>query len=242
MKADALRFGSIEATNVNCKLRLQARQVLFSDVRGETYGGSATGDLSFDLRGKNPSFKADARMMKIDMARLLVAFRNARGKMTGTMEGELKLAGDIKHSLHPFEGIRGAGHVTIRNGQVPSLKLNENLMKLAHFNDLGPAKQDPSSFSSISTDLSLANQRISSSDIDIVGYGVNAQGSGSLSVTGSDSLDYQGVAEIFAQQGFFTNTIARLSGATLKNGRLSFAFRVGGTIQNPSFSKGKKAG
>jgi AsmA-like C-terminal region/AsmA family len=241
MKADALRFGSIEATNVNCKLRLQARQVFFSDVRGEAYGGSATGDLSFDLWGKNPSFKADARIMKIDMDHLLAAFRNARGKMTGTMEGELKLAGEVKHSPHPLEGIRGAGHVTVRNGQVPSLKLNENLMKLAHFNDLGPAKQDPSSFSSISTDLSLANQRISSSDIDIVGYGVNAQGSGSLSVTGSDALDYQGVAEILAQQGFFTNTIARLAGATLKNGRLSFPFRVGGTIQNPSFSKGKKA-
>ncbi len=26
--------------------------------------------------------------------------------------------------------------MTVRNGQVPSLKLNANLMKLAHFNDL----------------------------------------------------------------------------------------------------------
>ena len=62
-----------------------------------------------------------------------------------------------------------------------------------------------------------------------------------LSVTGSDALDYQGVAEILAKQGFFINTLARLSGATLKNGRLSFAFRVGGTIQNPIFSQQKKA-
>ncbi len=28
-------------------------------------------------------------------------------------------------------GIHGAGHLTVRNGQVPSLKLNANLMKLA---------------------------------------------------------------------------------------------------------------
>jgi hypothetical protein len=41
----------------------------------------------------------------------------------------------------------------VRNGQVPSLKLNANLMKLAHFNDLGPAKSDPSSFNLITTDL-----------------------------------------------------------------------------------------
>ncbi len=240
MKTDALRFGSIEATNVNCKLRLQARQIVFSNVRAETYGGSATGDLSFKLSGKNPSFNADARIRRIAMDHLLAAFRTARGKMTGTMEGDLRLAGEIEHTLRPLAGMHGTGHVTVRNGQVPSLKLNENLMKLAHFNDLGPAKQDPSSFSSISTDLSLSNQRISSSDIDIAGYGVNVEGSGSLSVTGSDRLDYRGVAEILAKQGFFTNTIARLSGATLKNGRLSFPFRVGGTIQNPIFSKGKK--
>ncbi len=241
MKTDALRFGSIEATNVNCKLRLQARQIVFSNVRAETYGGSASGDLSFKLSGKNPSFNADARISRIAMDHLLAAFQTARGKMTGTMEGDLRLAGEIEHTLRPLAGMHGTGHVTVRNGQVPSLKLNENLMKLAHFNDLGPAKQDPSSFSSISTDLSLSNQRISSSDIDIAGYGVNVQGSGSLSVTGSDRLDYRGVAEILAKQGFFTNIMARLSGATLKNGRLSFPFRVGGTIQNPIFSKGKKA-
>jgi autotransporter translocation and assembly factor TamB len=82
----------------------------------------------------------------------------------------------------------------------------------------------------------MANQRISSRQINIVGYGVNAQCSGSLNVTGAGSLDYRGVAEILAKQGFFTNTMARLSGATSKNRRLSFPFRVTGTIDNPQFS------
>jgi uncharacterized protein involved in outer membrane biogenesis len=241
MKADSLRFGSIEATNVNCKLRLQARQVFFSDVRAETYGGSTTGDLSFKLSGKNPSFRTDARIRRVDMDHLLAAFRNARGKMTGIMEGDVRLAGEIEHTLHPLAGMHGTGHVTVRNGQVPSLKLNENLMKLAHFNDLGPAKQDPSSFSSISTDLELAALRISSRTIDIDGYGVNVDGSGSVSVSGSDDLNYHGVAEIVPKQGFVTDIMARLSGATLKEGKLSFPFRVGGTIESPVFSKGKKA-
>src|SRR5712692_7294831 len=110
--------------------------------------------------------------------------------------------------------MHGTGHVTVRNGQVPSLKLNESLMKLAHFNDLGPAKDDPSSFSSISTDLELADLRILSRTIDIDGYGVKVGGSGSVSVSGSGDLNYQGVAEIDAKQGFVTNIRARLSGAT----------------------------
>ena len=49
MKADSLRFGSIQATSVNCKLRLLAKQVFFTDVRAEAYSGSATGNLSFTL-------------------------------------------------------------------------------------------------------------------------------------------------------------------------------------------------
>src|SRR5579864_9525204 len=41
MRVDSLRFGSIEATNINCKLRLHAREVFFSNVRATLYDGSA---------------------------------------------------------------------------------------------------------------------------------------------------------------------------------------------------------
>jgi len=91
----------------------------------------------------------------------------------------------------------------------------------------------------MTADLELANQRISSRVIDIDGYGVDVDGSGSVSVSGSDELNYHGLAEITTKEGFFTNIIARLSGATLKDGKLQFPFRLGGTIDNPVFSKGK---
>ena len=239
LKAALLRFGSIEAKSLSSNIRLQARQVLFTDVAAQTYGGYTSGEFSIKLSGKNASFKTDARMKRIDVARLLNAFQNARGKMTGTMEGELKIAGEIEHSLHPLAGLHGSGHLTVRNGQVPSLKLNANLMKLAHYNDLGPAKNDPSSFNFVSTDLELDHERISSKVIDIDGYGVDIDGSGSVGISGSAELDYHGVAEIVSKQGFVTNLFARLAGGTLKDGKLSFPFQVGGTIDNPVFSKGK---
>jgi len=239
LKTGLLRFGSVEVRRLESKLRLEARRAFFTDVKAEVYGGSATGGLSFDLSGKNASFKANARFSGINVAQLLAAFPNGGGRMTGKMEGDLKLAGEIEHSARPLAGIHGAGRVTVRNGQVPSLKLNANLMKLAHFNDLGPAKNDPSSFNVITTDVELANQRISSKVIDIDGYGVDVDGSGSVSVSGSDELNYRGLAEITTKESFFTNTVARLSGAALKDGKLQFPFRIGGTIDNPVFSKGK---
>jgi hypothetical protein len=114
------------------------------------------------------------------------------------------------------------------------------MMKLAHFNSLGPAKENPASFSSISTDLELENLRITSKLIDIDGYGVDVDGSSSASVSGSDDLHYQGVATITTKQGFFTNTFARFEGAKLVDGKLTFPFRIEGKIADPKFSKGSK--
>jgi uncharacterized protein involved in outer membrane biogenesis len=239
LQTGLLRFGAVEVRNLDSKMRLEARHVFFTDVKAEVYGGSASGDLTFDLSGKNVNFKTNARLSGINVAQLLAAFPSGGGQMTGKMEGDIMLSGEIEHTLRPLAGMHGDGHVTVRNGQVPSLKLNANLMKLAHFNDLGPAKNDPSSFNRITTDLELANRRISSRVIDIDGYGVDVDGSGSVSVSGSNELDYRGLAEITTKESFFTNTIARLSGASLKDGKLQFPFRIGGTIDNPVFSKGK---
>ncbi|HXC62173.1 MAG TPA: AsmA-like C-terminal region-containing protein, partial [Nitrospiria bacterium] len=233
LTADLLRFGSMEARNMVSKLLLESRHVSFVNVKAEIYGGKTDGELSFNLSGKNASFTSEARFSGINVAQLLAAFTNGGGKMTGKMEGNVKLSGEIEHSSRPLAGIHGGGHVTVRNGQVPSLKLNANLMKLAHFNDLGPAKNDPSSFNVITTDLELANQQISSKVIDIDGYGVDVDGSGSVSVSGSDELNYRGLAEITTKESFFTNTVARMSGASLKDGKLQFPFRVGGTISSP---------
>jgi uncharacterized protein involved in outer membrane biogenesis len=239
LKAGLLRFGWVEARNLDSRLLFQARHISFTDVKAEFYDGTAAGDLTFDLSGKNANFKTNVRLSGINVAQLLAAFPNGGGEMTGKMEGDVKLAGEIAHSLRPLAVMHGSGRVTVRNGQLPSLKLNANLMKLAHFNDLGPAKNDPSSFNLITTDLELDNQQISSRVIDLDGYGVDVDGSGSVSVSGSDDLNYRGLAEITTQQGFFTNTVARLSGATLKDGKLQFPFRIGGTIDSPVFSKGK---
>src|SRR5262249_4812538 len=159
----------------------------------------ASGSLFFDLTGKRPAFRSTAQFSGVDLAAVLQPFENGRGKMTGRMEGELSLAGQILHTHRPLSGIHGSGHVTLRSGRVPGLALNENLMRLVKFNNQGPAKDNPGSFSRISTDLELANLRITSKTIDIDGYGVDVDASGNVNVDGSDEIDYAGVARITAK-------------------------------------------
>ena len=239
-KAGRLRFSAIETTNVNCKFRLESKEIFFTNLSADAYSGKTSGDFSVNLAKKTASFKADGRISGINMGHLMSAFHETSGRITGKLEGDLKLMGDIEHTASPLAGMRGTGHLKVTNGQVPSLMLNSNLMKLAHFNDLGPAKENPSSFNMISTDLELANQRISSKAIDIDGYGVDVDGSGSVSVSGSGELNYKGIAAITTKQGFLTNMFGRLEGAKLTDGKLSFPFRIAGTIDDPKFSKGKK--
>jgi uncharacterized protein involved in outer membrane biogenesis len=238
IRAGRLSFGTVDAKELTAKLQLQARKAFFTDIKARVYDGSAVGAISFDLSGKNAAFQTNVRFNGISMVSLLSAFGNGRGKMTGKMEGDLALAGDIEHTPRPLAGIRGKGRVTIRDGEVPSLQLNANLMKLVRFNNLGPAKEHPSAFNMISTDLELANLRITSKKIDIDGYGVDIDGSGSVSVDGFDEMNCQGIAQITTPQGFFTSTFARFAGAKLQNGKLSFPFQIGGTIANPTFTKG----
>ncbi len=66
-------------------------------------------------------------------------------------------------------------------------------------------------------------------------YGVDIQCSGSVGLTGAGALDYQGLANILTKQGFLTNIVARMSGATLVNGKLFFPISDRGNPTPPNF-------
>src|SRR6202165_5769419 len=104
LTAGLLRFGAVEARNLESKLLLESRHVSFLGVKAEIYGGKAAGELSFDLSGKNAGFKTNARFSGINVAQLLAGFPTGGGKMTGKMEGDVKIAGEIAHSLRPVAG------------------------------------------------------------------------------------------------------------------------------------------
>jgi|SRR5579864_477579 len=235
-QAGRLRFGAVQTTNVHSTIRLESWKVSIADVKANAYSGTITGDFSLSVATKNASVTADARMNGINVASFLAAFQE-RASVTGTLEADLNLAGEVAHTTSPLAGLHGTGHVRLTNGQVPTLLSNPSISRLAPFNDQGPARENPSSFASIAADLNLADLWLSSKLIDIDGFGLDVDGSGRVSVSGSDALDYRGVATITTKQGFWTNTFARLGGATLKDGKLSFPFQIQGTIENLKISK-----
>ena len=237
IKIDVAQFGPLEVTKLKSKFRLYPKQAFFDDLDLKCYGGSTTGNLSLNFGGPNLAYTADAKIKGVNVAEFLAAFPQAKGMMTGTLDGSAQMAGLVTHSPDPLVGVTGSGQASIRNGVMPSLQLGSNLRTLAKMAGVGPANGDPSSFSSISTDFRIADARLSNNKIAVVGNGVDVDGSGSMTMAGDGTLDYQGDASLTASGNNPLGTVlGGLAGAKVANGKLTFPFTVGGTFAKPKFS------
>ena len=233
---ETLHVMSLAVTKVKSKLRLFPKQIFLDGLEFKCYDGAGGGDLSFAFPSPHPHYSTQAKLSGVNAAKLLDAFPEVRGKLTGTLDGEVTLEGELSGSPDPLAGIGGSGHIAIRNGRLPSLQWNANLLQLARVAKMGPATGDPSSFSSIAIDFTIANNRINTTQATIVGNGVEVDGSGSLALAGKGSLNYQGVAKVATSRNALTNILTGISGATLENGKMAFHFKITGTFQNPQFT------
>lgn len=234
--ADSLSFGNIQATAVDSQIQLFPKQAYMDNLKLDLARGKVMGKAASDFSQANPFFSAQTSFQKIDVARLLNAIPDTRGKMTGTMEGNLDLHGEAAHSSDPLSGMQGTGKVKIQNGRLPTLQLNKNLLFLVRMAGVGATSGDPASFSSISTDLNLANQRLASKHLTIVSNDLNVDASGVLDLAKGNQINYTGTSVVPARQGGLTNLVSQISGATFANGKLSFPFELGGTLDKPKFS------
>ena len=234
--AESARSGGLEATRIKSALSVYEGGVLLDGLTMELCGGRVTGRFGWISRPQPGQYNAQLAFAQVDMARLLAAFPSAAGKMTGKMEGRIKLTGRLAPSADPLASQEGTGEITVRDGQLPTLQLNKNLLLLMRdVIDLGPASRDPSSFRSISADLEIAREQIESRHITILGNGVDVDASGTLALGGGGWIDYQGLATLTAKQNAFTNVLAGLLGSKIAGGKLTFPFTLTGTLAAPRF-------
>ncbi len=235
LAARNLQFGALQCSSFKSDVRAYSTKILFDKFVMSVAGGRATGNLTLDFSGPHFGYSADAQLQKVDMAQLLEPFPQARGKMTGTLDGTVKLTGEVAQSSDPLSTMNGSGQLRIRNGTMPTLQLNRNLLLLAHAASLGSAAGNPSSFSSISADFDVSGGIVRSRHVVMVGNGVDVNGAGSLALVGRQGLDYTGVAMLEAGPTGLTNVLAGVLGGSYHNGKLSFPFSLTGTLDNPRF-------
>jgi hypothetical protein len=235
-EVNALQVSNLSMTKVKSNLRLFSDQVLLDGLEFRCYDGGGGGDVAFAFGSRGTGYRTQAKLSGINIAKLLDAFPDVRGKMTGLLEGQVALDGEASHSPDPLAGMGGAGHLTVRAGRFPTLQLNANLLQLFRVAKMGPASGDPYSFSSIAMDFTIANNKIQTTKGDIVGNGVEIVATGSIGFVGNGSLDYHGVARLATSDNSLTSILGGLTGATLKGGKMILPFEIKGTFKNPQFT------
>jgi uncharacterized protein involved in outer membrane biogenesis len=243
IQAASLASGSLNFSDLNSKIRFEAGHVRFDGTNLKCYGGDASANLSLDFGSANLAYEVDASLRGVKVEQFLDAYPQTRGLLTGIMEGTVKMQGILLKSNDPLEGAHGSGHVTIRDGRMPSLQIAGNLRSLLQFANLGPGNGDPSSFKSLTADFQIADGRLVSDNIHLEGNGLSVRGSGSLTTAGEGTLDYQAEASLAgAPSNPLTAVLGALAGGKITDGTLTVPFTVSGTFAKPRFSLQSGAG
>ena len=236
LAADTVRFGSIRTKNLQSQLLFTSSQLVFSDFETKTYRGQAKGSFLLNFDGKNTTFKTDLKVTGIGMPYVLAEFQKGPPTMTGTMQAQLNLEGEIAHTSSPLSSVHGFARVSIRKGELPKLDQNQNMIAMERFRPPGTGALPASAFSIFTADMELQNNHIYSKRITVDFYGTEVVGSGSTSVL-DGTLEYKGAANVLSKQSLITNLFARMfKEAKEQNGRLTFPLKLTGTLTKPTLS------
>ena len=240
-ETDGLILGPFRASSARSDIRLFEDEIFFDDLSFYFYDGRATGSLSSNWAGRRPRFRNQIRLRGVDLEKLMETFPEGRGKLTGTLDGEMDLGGILSQSSDPLRGLTGNGEVSVTDGRLPSLELGRNLKTLARFGGVQAASGDPNAFSSLKADFKVGNGRVTSEKIVIGSEGLSIEGQGSFSTAGKGSLDYEGVARLAVSQQNFGSLMASITGASFADGQLRFSFTITGPFEQPRFRQKRTA-
>jgi uncharacterized protein involved in outer membrane biogenesis len=236
--AKSERFNAAEAGELKSDVELYAGGLMLRRFSLDLAGGHLGGDFVWNSADRPASFTAQLALGNIDLARLLAGSPGAANKITGTLEGQLRLSGLNLPSADPLANKEGVGQIVVRNGTLPTLQLNRNLVELMkNILNTGAKSGDPSSFRSISADLEIGGGEIHSRQITILGNGMDLDASGALALGGAGRLNYEGVAKMTARRNGFEGIVAGLLGSKISaDGRINVPFTIAGTVDQPRFA------
>ncbi|HEV7123554.1 MAG TPA: AsmA family protein, partial [Rhodanobacter sp.] len=157
LAADTVRFGSIRTRNLQSQLLFTSKQLVFSNMETKTYRGQANGSFSLNFDGKNTTFKTDLKVTGIGVPYVLAEFQKGSPTMTGAMQAQLSLAGEIAHTSSPLTSVHGVARVSIQKGELPKLDKNRSMIEMERFRPPGTGALPASAFSIFTADMELQN-------------------------------------------------------------------------------------
>ena len=196
IRADSLILGPFHATSARSRVSLFEEEFQLDDLGLDFYEGKAAGNLSTNWAGKQPRYHVHLDVRGMNGRKFMEAFPHGKGKMTGTVDGELELRGVLAESSNLLHGMQGNGKLTVKDGQLPWLKLNEHLKGFAQKEGVQALSGDLGAFSHLMSDVQIAQGRITTERVLIEAEGLKIRATGTVIPAGKGNLSYDGVAEI----------------------------------------------
>lgn len=225
LKAGGLRMAELRAT-------LDGRKGLFRmhPTSAKLYGGSYTGDMSFDARYKTPVVTLDETLSSVKSGPLL---KDLVGKeyVTGTANVSAKLTGRGIEPAQLRRTVNGNAAFKFLDGEVKGVNIAQLIRKtyaVAKKQPAPPEEPEKTDFAELSGTLHFNNGLVRNNDLQAKSPLLRISGAGEANLV-SEALDYRVKAAV-------VGTLKGQGGKELTElKRVTIPIHITGTFTNPKF-------
>ncbi len=232
--AERIGFTPYTANNGLVEVRIFTDRIEAWPVQMQAYGGA----LQLTARGdrtKNPlRFSSNAKVSNFDIGKFVSVDPATKGKITGTADLNLQLAGSAGSRL--LDSLTGTGNFSVHDGTLPGLNLRGALGTIAKL--MGQSNVSTTPFRTIQGDLHVAQGRVASKQIHMDSPEGTADLQGSFGF--DQTIEYNGQAILAGgganPVGLVTDILGAALGKNIKTAAIPFA--VHGTFSSPKIAPG----
>jgi AsmA protein len=215
----------------NLRLGLQAKEgiVHLSPVSANLYGGTCTGDITYNAHGAVPSVKIDEQVAGVDMAGLLKDGMKSE-RLSGHGNASAKLAGAGVTSEALTRNLSGRVEMNLADGAVNGIDLWYELNRAQALlkQQAAPAGSDDhrTKFDAFKMSADVAGGVATTKDLNIASQYLRVTGSGTTNLV-TEAIDYHIVATVLKSPPSSSGT--NLSALTLGG----IPVEISGSASNP---------
>jgi uncharacterized protein involved in outer membrane biogenesis len=239
LDAKKVRWGAYAAGPASADLRFYSDRVEMWPITVRFAGGSLQASARTDSRQTPQRFSVNLEARNLSVEQMLEKTPSLRGKFAGTGELDLQVFGSLDAAW--LRSLAGKGEFAVRNGRISGFNLSGVAQSVANL--AGVKGNTNTTFTAITGDLDMGQERITSRDIHL------DSSLGTLDLKGScgldSALDYDG--QVALGSGAATpqksggNSLADVLGRALaKSGvKITVPFTLRGTLQHPEILPGR---
>ncbi|MFZ5805731.1 MAG: AsmA-like C-terminal region-containing protein [Verrucomicrobiota bacterium] len=220
---------NFKITGASSPITYNGEKLVFPDIKGVSYMGSATGALEADFGAKEPSFNLNLKLTDAQMSALAQDF----GKDLDWLQGKLLLTTQLEGSLLQPKLLTGKGDFSIADIGVAKFKLLQDIGRILFVKELNSVQ-----FKDIKGTFKVGDQKITFFNIEAVSDSVQLSGAGSI--TFDRQVDFDVLLAINDKLNIPSEVEARLT--KRDDGYHTITFKISGTMSDPKNNLTEKVG